>query len=169
MWTQKFESCQAHSGCQICRGKHHVTERRACKILQINRNNCRYEPEKRRNEDDIRAPIIWLAINYGRIGYRMVTYMLQNEGVLINLKRMDRIWHEESLKLSKKQVEKLSSDWQMAVAIPSYSQLTRSSTNHRPSSSNRYVSRTSIRIAYRIPHPPVRTLSALYWSRSSTI
>ncbi len=40
----------------------------------------------------------------------MVTYMLQNEGVLINLKRMDRIWHEESLKLSKKQVEKLSSD-----------------------------------------------------------
>ena len=86
--------------------KHHVAERRACRVLQINRNSCRYEPVKRSDEDDIRAAIIRLVTNYGRVGYRMVTYMLRNEGILINHKRVERIWREEGLKLPKKQVKK---------------------------------------------------------------
>ena len=36
----------------------------------------------------------------------MVTYMLRNEGILINHKRVERIWREEGLKLPKKQVKK---------------------------------------------------------------
>ena len=38
--------------------KHHVAERRACRVLQINRNSYRYEPVKRSDEDKIRAAII---------------------------------------------------------------------------------------------------------------
>ena len=86
--------------------KHHVAERRACRVLQINRNSCRYEPVKRSDEDEIRAAIIRLVTNYGRVGYRMVTYMLRNEGILINHKRVERIWREEGLKLPKKQIKK---------------------------------------------------------------
>ena len=36
----------------------------------------------------------------------MVTYMLRNEGILINHKRVERIWREEGLKLPKKQIKK---------------------------------------------------------------
>ena len=86
--------------------KHHVAERRACRVLQINRNSYRYEPVKRREEDEIRTAIIRLVTNYGRVGYRMVTCMLRNEGILINHKRVERIWRQEGLKLPKKQVKK---------------------------------------------------------------
>ena len=86
--------------------KHHVAERRACRVLQINRNSYRYEPVKRRDEDEIRTAIIRLVTNYGRVGYRMVTCMLRNEGIQINHKRVERIWRQEGLKLPKKQVKK---------------------------------------------------------------
>ena len=47
--------------------------------------------------------IIETACNYGRVGYRMVTHMLRNEGIVINHKRVERIWREEGLKLPHKQ------------------------------------------------------------------
>ena len=65
--------------------KHHVAERRACRVLQINRNSFRYEPVKRSDEDEIHTAIIRLVTNFGRVGYRMVTYMLRNEGILITI------------------------------------------------------------------------------------
>ena len=86
--------------------EHHVAERRAYRVLHINRNRCRYEPAKRSGEDEIRTAIIRLVTNYGRVGYRMVTYLLRNEGVLINYKRVERIWREKGLKLPKKQIMK---------------------------------------------------------------
>ena len=58
----------------------------------------------RSDEDEIRTAIIRLVTNYGRVGYRMVTYMLRNEGILINHKRVERIWRQEGLKLPNKQV-----------------------------------------------------------------
>ena len=83
-----------------------MAERRACRVLQINRNSYHYEPVKRSDEDEICTAIIRLVTNYGRVGYRMVTYMLRNEGILINHKRVERIWRQEGLKLPKKQIKK---------------------------------------------------------------
>ena len=53
------------------------------------------------DEDEVRADIIDKATNFGRVGYRMVTNMMRNEGKLINHKRVERIWREEGLKLPK--------------------------------------------------------------------
>lgn len=75
-------------------------------MLNVNRTAYRYEPVKRDDEDKIRANIIGKVCNYGRVGYRMVTNMLRNEGVLINHKRVERIWREEGLKLPTKQTKK---------------------------------------------------------------
>ncbi len=85
---------------------HSVTERRACRVLSVNRTAYRYEPIRLPDEDDIRADIIYKACNFGRVGYRMVTNMMRNEGVRINHKRVERIWREEGLKLPKKQTKK---------------------------------------------------------------
>ena len=52
------------------------------------------------------ADIVDKACNYGRVGYRMVTNMMRNEGKIINHKRVERIWREEYLKLPKKQTKK---------------------------------------------------------------
>jgi len=83
-----------------------VTERRACRVLKVNRTAYRYESVKLPDEDDVRAEIIYLVSNYGRVGYRMVTDMMRNNGRRINHKRVERIWREEGLKLPKKQTKK---------------------------------------------------------------
>lgn len=75
-------------------------------MLSVNRTANRYEPVKRADEAEIRERIIYLACNFGRVGYRMVTNMLRNDGILINHKRVERIWREEGLKLPKKQTKK---------------------------------------------------------------
>lgn len=86
--------------------KYKLSERRACRMLLVNRTVSRYEPVKRADEDDIRGKILYLACNFGRVGYRMVTYMLRNDGIIINHKRVERIWRAEALKLPKKQTKK---------------------------------------------------------------
>ena len=58
------------------------------------------------DEDEVRSDIIEKAANYGRVGYRMVTHMMRNEGRRINHKRVERIWREEGLKLPQRQPKK---------------------------------------------------------------
>ena len=50
--------------------------------------------------------IVYMATNFGRVGYRTVTNMLRNQGILINHKRVERIWREEGLKRPSKQPKK---------------------------------------------------------------
>jgi putative transposase len=85
---------------------HQVTERRACRVLKVNRTAWRYAPIRLPDEDEVRAEVIEKASNYGRVGYRMVTHMMRNEGRKINHKRVERIWREEGLKLPYKQQKK---------------------------------------------------------------
>ena len=72
--------------------EYEVAERRACRVLQINRTAYRYEAVKLPDEDKIRTDIIEKACDFGRVGYRMVTNMMRNEGTKINHKRVERIW-----------------------------------------------------------------------------
>ena len=75
-------------------------------MLNVNRTAYRYEPVKLPDEDEVRSEIIGLACNYGRVGYRMVTDMMRNQGRRINYKRVERIWREEGLKVPQKQTKK---------------------------------------------------------------
>lgn len=75
-------------------------------MLSVNRTAYRYEPVRLPDEEEIRAEVIEMACNYGRVGYRMVTDMMRNNGKRINHKRVERIWREEGLKLPKKQTKK---------------------------------------------------------------
>lgn len=86
--------------------EHKITERRACRVLNVHRTAYRYKPVKAPDEDAMRADIIYKACNFGRVGYRMVTNMMRNEGININHKRVERIWREEGLKLPQKQSKK---------------------------------------------------------------
>jgi len=86
--------------------QHEYTERRACRVLGLNRTAYRYDPVKRDDEDDIRGKVIELACNYGRTGYRQVTYLMRNSGIAVNHKRVERIWREEGLKRPQKQIKR---------------------------------------------------------------
>jgi putative transposase len=51
----------------------------------------------------LRADIIELATRYGRYGYRRITALLRDAGWLVNVKRVERIWRQEGLKVPAKQ------------------------------------------------------------------
>jgi putative transposase len=82
----------------------HVSERRACRVLDQARNTQRRSPDAGEEEKQLTADITALATRYGRYGYRRITAMLNNnEGWRVNHKRVERIWRREGLRVPKKQ------------------------------------------------------------------
>ena len=60
-------------------------------------------PQGRADEDALIADIIALASQYGRYGYRRITALLREAGWAVNVKRVERIWRLEGLKVPQKQ------------------------------------------------------------------
>ena len=77
-----------------------VSERRACKVLDQNRQTQRYEARR----PDIDRPIIdrinTLAEQHPRYGYRRISALLRREGYQLNIKRVHRLWKNEGLQKS---------------------------------------------------------------------
>jgi len=83
-----------------------VTERRACRVLGQHRSTQRYVPYGREDEERLVADMIELARQYGRYGYRRITALLRDAGWEVNVKRIERLWRREGLKVPYKQPKK---------------------------------------------------------------
>ena len=55
------------------------------------------------DEAALTADIIAFATDYGRYGYRRIAAMLRDAGWVVNVKRVERIWRLEGLKVPQKQ------------------------------------------------------------------
>src|ERR1700704_5718090 len=55
------------------------------------------------DEAALTADIIAFATEYGRYGYRRIAAMLRDVGWVVNVKRIERIWRREGLKVPQKQ------------------------------------------------------------------
>ena len=75
---------------------HGLSERRACKLLEMDRSSYRYEP---RLDDDaqLRQDLIELARQKPRFGYRRLGVLLERRGHKVNHKHLYRIYREEHL------------------------------------------------------------------------
>ncbi len=94
-------------GCiEHVREKFQVSERFACRILGQHRSTQRKVPRGRDDEEALTADIIAKAREYGRHGYRRVTALLRDAGWAVNVKRVERIWRREGLKVPQKQPKK---------------------------------------------------------------
>ena len=80
-----------------------VSERLACRVLGQHRSTQRKVPRGRVDDVALTADIVELATQYGRYGYRRITALLQETGWLVNLKRVERIWRQEGLKVPARQ------------------------------------------------------------------
>ena len=83
--------------------EHGVSERMACRVLGQHRSTQRKPPTTPDDEAALTADIVALAIQYGRYGYRRITAMLRAAGWTVNLKRVERIWRREGLKVPARQ------------------------------------------------------------------
>ena len=75
-------------------------------MLGQHRSTQRKVPRGRADEEALTADIIALATQYGRYGYRRITALLRNAGWTVNVKRVERIWRREGLKVPQKQPKK---------------------------------------------------------------
>ena len=83
-----------------------VTQRRACRVIGQPRSTQRYRTKVAEDEQHVRQAVIETACKYGRYGYRIVAGLLRGQCLVVNHKRVERIWREEGLKLPKKQRKK---------------------------------------------------------------
>ena len=67
------------------------------------RGTQRYRPTQRNDEDQLTQAIIALASEYGRLGYRRITVLLQQAGWNVGKDRVQLIWRREGLKVPAKQ------------------------------------------------------------------
>ena len=80
-----------------------LSERTACRIVGQPRGTQRYVPTLKPDEDELTRNIVLIASNYGRYGYRRVTAMLNDSGMVVGKDRVQRIWRREGLKVPQKQ------------------------------------------------------------------
>lgn len=82
-----------------------ISERRACRLVSLNRKSCRYQ-KRRTLESELIKRLRELAIEHPRFGYRRIHALLNREDFKVNLKRVYRLWKQESLSLPKKRPRK---------------------------------------------------------------
>ena len=80
----------------LARGECSLSERRACKLLGVNRSSYRYEPQPDRNAL-LRQELIALARQKPRYGYRRLGVLLERRGYRANPQRLYRLYREEHL------------------------------------------------------------------------
>ncbi len=83
--------------------KMHVSERRACHVLEQPRSRQRGVPRLEAATERLIERIVALACQDGRYGYRRITILLRREGWHVNHKRVERLWRQEGLKMPQKQ------------------------------------------------------------------
>jgi putative transposase len=84
------------------RDEHKISERQACKAVQLSRSSGRYKAKKAADEDKLCQRIKSLAEERSRFGYRRIGYLLLREGYKINHKRVYRLYKAQGLEVRKR-------------------------------------------------------------------
>lgn len=94
-----------------------VSQRRACEVLGAARSIVRYV---RQRADDItlRSRLRELAHERKRFGYRRLHQMLKREGIVMNIKRLRRLYTEERLQVRKRGGRKRALGSRSPMTIP---------------------------------------------------
>lgn len=90
-----------------------VSERRACRVVGINRATMRYRPQRKaelvQKEAAVQSRLVELAKERPRFGYRRLGVLLSREGLVANHKRVYRLYKMSNLALRRKGRKRLAS------------------------------------------------------------
>ena len=96
---------------------HGYSERRACRLIGIDRTAFQYRP-RRPADAGVRARLHELANERRRFGYRRLAVMLKRDGMRMNLKKVYRLYKEERLTVRKRGGRKRALGTRAPMAIP---------------------------------------------------
>jgi putative transposase len=100
------------------RERYSVSERRACRLVGIGRSTQRYRPRARADDQPLRQRLRDLAAVRPRFGYRRLHVLLRREGVIINHKRIERLYREEGLAVRRRTRKRVARDGRGRAAVP---------------------------------------------------
>lgn len=89
------------------RERYAFSERRACRLVGIGRTSARYRPA-RGDDGAVRARLRELAAERPRFGYRRLHALLRREGIVVNHKRVARLYGEEGLAVRRRARKRLA-------------------------------------------------------------
>ena len=93
----------------FAQAEHGLSERTACKLLDVERTSYRYAPRPDRNVE-LRVELLKLARQKPRYGYRRLHVLLERRGHEVNVKRVYRLYVEERLMVRRKRRKHLVRD-----------------------------------------------------------
>jgi putative transposase len=93
------------------------SERRACRVVGIGRAAVRYRPA-RRDDEAVRARLRALAAERPRFGYRRLHAVLRREGIVVNHKRVARLYREEELAVRRRSRKRLAREGRGTAPAP---------------------------------------------------
>lgn len=82
--------------------EHEISQRKACKIVSLDRSSGRYQAKRATDEDELCQKIKSLAEERSRFGYRRIGYLLLREGYKINHKRVYRLYKAQGLEVRRR-------------------------------------------------------------------
>jgi len=80
---------------------HGVSQRRACQALRIDRSTVRYA-SLRPDDAPLRKAMKAVAAERRRFGYRRIHIMLDRQGIVMNQKKLRRLYREEKLQVRRR-------------------------------------------------------------------
>ena len=83
-----------------------LSQRRACRLVGLDRSSARYRSRPRADEAATIALVREYAHEQPMYGYRLIAAMLRHDGYGINRKRVYRIWRQEGLQLPRRHIRK---------------------------------------------------------------
>lgn len=98
--------------------EHGVSQRRACTILNVDRSSVRYK-SVRSDDADLREAMKKVASERRRFGYRRIHVMLQRQGIVMNQKKLRRLYREEKLQVRKRGGRKRALGTRRPMLLPS--------------------------------------------------
>jgi putative transposase len=83
-----------------------LSQRRALLVVQMSPSSLRYQPAPDRNQE-LRERIVALAQRHRRYGAGMIYLKLRQEGLMVNHKRVDRLYAEAALQVKRRKRKKI--------------------------------------------------------------
>lgn len=93
-----------------------VSQRRACRALNIERRRLNYR--SRKNDNILRERLRALAAERRRFGYKRLTIMLRREGHIHNIKKIYRLYKEEGLMVKRRKGRKRAIGTRLPLPVP---------------------------------------------------
>ena len=97
--------------------QHGVSQRRACKVLAVDRSSVRYK-SIRPDDGDLREAMKKVAGERRRFGYRRIHIMLQRQGIVMNQKKLRRLYREERLQVRRRGGRKRALGTRRPMVLP---------------------------------------------------